>query len=170
MKTRLAVMGGLLGACILFTACGDDECPDGRKGACGLAKSCVKCLTDADCLGGRLAQGLSARDSVCVYDSDCPFPGACLDGLCVMPAVCSLEGECVQVDPCHAEPGDPCGDRGVCSEGWCQDTCASDQDCQAGLGTCLPIGACSYQRCGADGTCPAGTEPVAGSLACAPVD
>ena len=168
MKPILPILA--LGCVFLTAACGEEACPGMKTGVAGLEGKCIACVVDADCAGSRLVQGLSTRESLCQTDTDCPYPGACIDSQCIMPAICSLTGRCDMVIPCDGEPGDPCGDDGVCGQGWCQDACSADQDCEAGLGTCLPIGVCSYLRCDERGECPQGTAPVEGTLACAPPD
>jgi len=173
MTRRMTIEAARLFSILLasfLSACGQHEseeaCQGAMEGSCGLEGTCVECVTDRDCLQGYTLMQPADRASVCTSDADCPGELVCLGGMCIQPQRCSLGGECMVLTRCDAQTGSGCSNQETCQDGWCAPACASDADCEQGLGTCEPDGTCSYQHCLGEGACPDGTVPVPGSLAC----
>jgi hypothetical protein len=156
----------------LVSGCGcgnEDSCADGSvKGQCGLSGRCVECSSDDHCPSrGRSSKRYlrtTTRMAACSETPDCPEPLICHEQDCVYPEHCTINGECA-VD-CSPPIMYACKQTEICMESRCVPKCQSDWDCLDGAGTCLGQGYCVFERCEPGGTCPNGSEPVEGTLAC----
>ena len=170
MKPRNYSWGILIVAWLCLFGCSgnevDDPCPEQKAGKCGLSGRCVQCNHDYDCLPDFQNRSYEIRTSLCISDNDCPRGLIChMDsGFCIQGNHCSVFGECLPYCPPRGSAECPVGR--VCVESKCLLACQITHDCIAGVGTCLPEGHCTFERCQHDGDCPEGFELVPGNLAC----
>jgi hypothetical protein len=100
--------------------------------------------------------GLEGKCIECVTDVDCASGKCLIDGSCAFThftSICQTDGECPS--------GMICTDDGTC-----RISCNAPTDCEFPVSYCRPEGYCDSKRCGRDGKCPEGWEPVEGSLGC----
>ena len=136
---------------VFFVGCEKEESDGLISGRCGLKGLRVECNHHADCWEKNWAR------STCNIYGWCYHQGY-YDGVCVQETG----------TPCDYPTGTVCNSRGYCVV-----PCETHEDCKNGRCSCdnyMEISFCKELRCTEDGTCIENTDPVAGTLICAPND
>ena len=175
---RLCHEGACVDACL-----GDGDCGDGLRcdPEAGVCVDDDRCMSDADCPGGRCEQG--ACVAPCAADA-CPGLQTCDPGTgaCIEPDVCADDIDCLDLRIClDGTCASPCAEDSecpgaqTCVEGECAEpaTCTGDLDCTtdrlcvggACQAPCGRVDCDGAQVCGGDGRC-AEADPCGGDDGC----
>jgi Cys-rich repeat protein len=97
--------------------CRYDPCIDEGKvtGRCGLAGSCVECMSDEQCIDGICDLSGSCKNAECTTDSDCGDGEKCKTDRCLKSCVSDTDCEANEMCVESVCVVNSCGENGICA-------------------------------------------------------